>query len=53
MSIQSAETAACELLTDIGLTNVDAIPFVKCYHLNSNSQIGLLLGINLSQLWSH
>lgn len=40
VSGQSAETAVRELLTDIGLANADAIPFVKCYRLNSNRQKG-------------
>ena len=40
MSWQSAETAARKLLTHIGLANADAIPFVKCYRLNSNRQTG-------------
>ena len=40
MSGQYADTAARELLTDIGLANAYTILFLKCYQLNSNRQTG-------------
>ena len=36
----NSENAACEFLAEIGVNNVNSMPFVKCYRLNGNKPSG-------------